>query len=552
MTIDTFLDHWQLIEHPFAGEEARQDPVFWRMVDTSVRAAAQNPLRPNRMPRHPDYDKVAGQFDRPSTSIVFGEKGSGKTAIRLQMVASVAAYNAANPARRVLLVSHDDLTPALARLHDRLKSVRRGKSSSPLDSFKQIRLHDHIDAILCAVVPSLIDAALEQTPPADSTAPQIDLGSDPRKNLKRLDRTVKQDLLVLQTAYDRVDGGDRTRPLRKALAIRRSISNAIELYLAALGWLVPLAVFLAFSRSGAPYSDTIWLTVFLTAMGLWLLALLKLAATERFSIRGRGRRLFKQLRVSPRSDYSFIRSIRQLPNSWRPSTILPSTNSQDVRLALMGRLVRALRTFGYQSIVVVIDRVDEPPLIQGDPEAMRAVVWPMLSNRFLQLDGFAFKLLLPIELRHQLMRESAAFFQDARLDKQSLIEQLAWTGVSLYDLCNQRLRACTVPTDATSTEPPIELLDLFAPDVTREMLVEALESVRQPRDAFKMLYQCLSEHCIATLQAQSANAKLPDTLANAPSTPTHHNFQISKRTLEMVKKAHIERLRQLALGIRPA
>src|SRR5690606_27359037 len=108
----------------------------------------------------------------------------------------------------------------------------------------------------------------------------------------------------------------------------------------------------------------------------------------------------------------------------------------------------------------------------------------------LQQERFGIKMLLPIELRHALFRESAIFFQEARLDKQNLIERLTWTGAMLYDLCNARLKACRPP-----EAPPISLIDLFADDVTVRDLVDALDQMHQPRDAFKLLYQCLTEHC---------------------------------------------------------
>lgn len=528
MTIDTFLEHWQLIEHPFRGEEARQDPLLSRMVDASVRMAAENPLRPSRMPRHPDYDKIAGEFSRPSTSIVFGEKGSGKTAIRLQLATSAASYNAANPSKRVLLIIYDELAPILQRLHDRVKTVKKGKESPVIDSLKQIRLADHVDAIMCSVVPRLVDALLEQQPQGE----RIDVGPEPRKGLKKLDKDLKRDITVLQAAYDRPDAADlRSRELRKALGVRMPAISMIEDVMAFGGWLVPLAVYFLFRESKAPYNDPIWVTIFTAAMGLWAAALVARAATERFGIRTRARRLRRQIRISPRTEGSYVRSLRQVHPSWRPSHLLPSTSSDDVRLAMLGRLVRVVRQYGYESAVIVIDRVDEPPLIQGDPERMKAVIWPLLSNRFLQQEGVAFKMLLPIELRHSLMRESAAFFQDARLDKQSTIENLAWSGVALYDLCNQRITASRPP-DA----PPITLGDMFAPDVTRDSLIDALEQVRQPRDAFKFVYQCIYDHCTRT--AEDAT----DPLA----------YRIPKHVLDNAKRAQVERLRQLAMGVRPA
>jgi len=201
---------------------------------------------------------------------------------------------------------------------------------------------------------------------------------------------------------------------------------------------------------------------------------------------------------------------------------------EDARFAMLDRLRSVLRQFGWAGLVVVVDRVDEPTLIGGDPERMKAVIWPLMSNKFLQYEGVGVKMLLPMELRHALFRESSAFFQSARLHKQCPIERLAWTGPPLYDLCEQRLEACRRP-DA----PPVHLLDLFAPDVSRAELFEALEKLHQPRDAFKMLYRCILEHC------QSVTRDAPE-------------WKIPRHVLVNVVKAESERVQQMQRGIRPA
>jgi hypothetical protein len=195
---------------------------------------------------------------------------------------------------------------------------------------------------------------------------------------------------------------------------------------------------------------------------------------------------------------------------------------------MLTRLRRILAGLGHAGTVVIVDRVDEPRLVAGDAERMRLLVWPMMSNKFLQQDGLGFKLLLPIELRHALFKESSAFFQEARLDKQNLIERLSWTGATLYDLCSARLNACRAP-DA----PPISLSDLFAEDVARQDLMDALEQMHQPRDAFKFLYRCFSEHC-AGVPAESGQYRVPRLL------------------METVRRQEAERVQQLHRGIRPA
>jgi hypothetical protein len=243
---------------------------------------------------------------------------------------------------------------------------------------------------------------------------------------------------------------------------------------------------------------------------------------------GMARRVRRQLRVVPRSDVSILRSLRQLDPSLRDAGHLPIGETDEARYAMLERLRRVLRQFGYTGMMVVIDRVDEPTLISGDPERMRAVIWPLLNNKFLQQQGLGVKMLLPIELRHALFKESSAFFQEARLDKQNLVERLSWTGSMLYDLCDARLKACREPGAG-----PISLLDLFAEDVTGKDLVDGLDQMHQPRDAFKFLYRCMGEHC-SNVTAEQAQWKIP------------------RLVLEGVRKQESDRVQQLYRGIRPA
>jgi hypothetical protein len=72
MKIQEFLEHHGIEGNPFAEEDAQNDTVFKRTCLEST--------------FHPGWDKIYGSPEDPSTSIVFGEKGAGKTALKLQMV----------------------------------------------------------------------------------------------------------------------------------------------------------------------------------------------------------------------------------------------------------------------------------------------------------------------------------------------------------------------------------------------------------------------------------------------------------------------------------
>lgn len=557
MNLSQFFEHWQILENPFRGEEARHDTVFAR-IGFAARDAAPTPTPAGgpvvvrgfdapagaepAAPRaagngrvvratHSDFEKILGDLYHPSTAIVFGEKGSGKTAIRMQIADRVAAHNAANPEAKILLVPYDDLNGVLERFY------RRMGGKSVLEAFQRFRLVDHIDAILAMVVPRLVDALLARTgeprtipsTPGDS-AITLDLGPEPRKIARRLDAAGKRDLLLLQAVYDRPEQADlRTARLRRMLRIPLPGSVVVWNLLAWFGWIPAAALFVwVFMTQGLSTQVTTLTYVFAGLLALWLLALGKRYAWDTLALLGLGRRMRRQLRVMARSEASIVRSLRQIDPAARDAGVLPLSDADEARYAMLDRLRRALRVFGYAGVLIVIDRVDEPTLISGDPDRMRAVVWPLFNNKFLQQEGIGVKMLLPIELRHALFKESSAFFQEARLDKQNLVERLSWTGAMLYDLCDARLKACRDPAAG-----PISLLDLFAEDVTARDLVDALDQMHQPRDAFKFLYACMAEHC-SNVTAEQEQWKIP------------------RLVVETVKKQQADRVQQLYRGIRPA
>lgn len=514
MTLSEFFDHWGIAENPFQGEEARHDSVFARMGDGGAGGFKAE---------HSDFSKILGDLSRPSTAIVFGEKGSGKTAIRLQISQHVAAFNAAHPQARVLLVPYDDLNAVLDRFHARMGGKDAGASMA------QVRLGDHMDAILLFVVPRLTDALLGKA--AEDQA--LDLPADTRKLLRKMDASGKRDLLVLQGLYDRAEQADlRTAQSRRALLLGPVLSTAATDALAYAGW-VPLAgVVAALGVAGQWDLNIGWWIALGGASLLWGIGLVKRFAWDALSLGRLARGLRRHIRVSTRSERSYARSLRALDPVARDASSLPVGESDEPRYAMFERLRRVLTTLGFRSMLIVLDRVDEPTLINGDARLMQPLVWPLFNNKFLQQSGVGVKMLLPIELRHMLFKESAAFFQEARLDKQNLVERLSWTGAMLYDLCNARLQACLRPRGEGSPPAP-SLLSLFAEDVTRQDVVDALDQMHQPRDAFKFIYHCLSEHCsnVSVEQGQ---------------------WRVPKLVLDSVRKHQAERVQGLYRGIRPA
>jgi len=526
MKVDSFLSHHGLTENPFAAEEARLDAVFKRLADSSM--------------HHPDINKIFGNLEQPSTAVVFGEKGSGKTAIRLTLERKIADHNANVTEQRVLAVAYDDFNPVLDKL-------TRAQKSEAAQIIKDFRLADHQDAILGHAVTKLVDAMLKDASTGEGMMALPD--EKMRRLRKRLTTQQRLDLAVLAGLYDQPPSGivlPRWRRLRKALRLQWRLpmafwrNSAVLLTLLTLGfggwfywlertkevdaatghtvsggagsWMLPV---LGLAAAGTVALWAVWGYQFVRTWGLSRKVAKEMPAVGRHAATLRG--VFGELGVSTLAG-------QPLPQHGRNDQ-----EQRDSRYQLTRRFVDILKSLGYAGMVVLIDRVDEPTAVAGDASKMRSLIWPMFDNKFLKQDGIGLKLLLPIELSYLLNKEGPGFFQEARLDKQNMIDRLSWSGATLYDLCTSRLNACRA---AAQTEP-LSLTNFFEQDVTRTTLIDALDQMHQPRDAFKFLYNVVQEHC----------RLLPEDAAD---------FSINRLTLETVRRTQSQRVQELYRGLTPA
>jgi len=479
MKIQQFLDHHGVASNPFAEEDAQTDPVFKEHCIAST--------------YHPTWDKVYGDPAEPATSIVFGEKGSGKTALRLQIVRHLTEFNSTHPNQRVFVIEYDDFNPFLDRFRDKLSARRRRQDQV----FREWKLWDHMDAILSLGVTRLVDRILD-APHAGPARPS-DVG---QLETLLLDRHQMRDLLLLAACYDQSSAEtfrQRWRRLRRKLRFSTwrtkwpqalgvtSVAGVFGL-IAALGkweWLAQPWPYLFAAAGWVPWMAKAW----------------------KWHWRARG--ITRQLRVVNHEVNPLRQVLMDFSSDEIASQPLPNKERTDDRFELLVKFQGVLRTLGFAGIVVLVDRVDEPHLVNGSPEQMRALLWPMLDNKFLKHPGIGFKLLLPIELSYFIDREDRDFYQRARLDKQNLVPSLNWTGEALYDVANARLKACAANGQAPS------LTALFDESVNDRRLIDALRTLRVPRHMFKFLHRLFVSH---------ANAHTDDRPA----------WKISSATLESV------------------
>ena len=505
MNSEAFLKHHGLRTNPFRGEEARQDLVFDRVEGFC---------------RHPDFEKILGDPHHPAAAVVFGERGSGKTAMRLQLEAAIRDWNHGNPTCRCLVVGHDEFNPMLAAL-----ATRTGRRDGD-ELTAKVTLADHLDVVLAAAVPPVVDAALSWRTPLDGPMEGVEQA---RRKLRTATPEVRLELQRLQLIYDGgVDAAARTDRLQRVLHVvgrsRRGwcVFALVALPILAITW----AALVGFKVVSGPE------TLLLAPMPLFLLGLIASGVgyvVSRIRARSAARAAWRRVRATGRSCASFLASVRRLaPRRLRELLPPERAGDEEWRIQRLQGLVAVLRVLDVTGVVVLVDRVDEPVSVNGSPTRMRSLAWPLFRNKVLQMEGVGFKFLLPLELRDELMRESAEFYREARLDKQNLVERLAWSGATLFDLCNARLQACALDPDGGERG----LMDLFDAEVVRQEVVDALDQMQQPRDAFKLLYALIQEHCTSVVDEDA-------------------DFKISRQTLDHVRRRQVERRDGMRRGSRP-
>ena len=98
-------------------------------------------------------------------------------------------------------------------------------------------------------------------------------------------------------------------------------------------------------------------------------------------------RIARNTRVLNRNTKLLCRMLLNFPGGQIVGQPLPAWQRTDDRYELLTKLQGVLRSLHFEGILVLVDRVDEPYLINGSTDLMRALVWPMLDNKFLKHPG---------------------------------------------------------------------------------------------------------------------------------------------------------------------
>ena len=451
MKVQQFLAHYGLAENPFGQEDAVQDPVFRRgCIDRCF---------------HPAWDRIMGNPEFPSAAVVFGEKGSGKTALRIQMVEAQGKFNNEHPDRRVLILEYDDFNPFLDQFLHQQRNLARWE------------LRDHIDVVLSLGTRKLVDLILRD-------APEV-----PRGQVDELTRSDRRDLLMLAAVYDSshdTPRAERWEKLRRSLRFRGNpggLYTQPEFGLGLLGTIV-LGGLAGYFQ---PWDliQTWWWAALLLLVLIWLPTLKLWFSTARLAAR-----INRSVRVLSHTNSDLRYILFHFGRRDLAGQPITEPESVAARYVFLNKLQAVARKLGYVGIMVIVDRVDEPHKVSGDAKVMHQLMRSIFDLKFLKHPGLGIKLLLPGDLYPFIQSEDQQFRDRARLDKQHFIPSLGWTGHSLVDLVNDRLRAC-----AENKESAPTLRGLLDDRVSDMEILSYIERLKIPRHVFKFMYQLITTHC---------------------------------------------------------
>jgi len=468
MKINQFFEHYGVGINPFGQEDALADHIFLKHCAATI--------------YHPAWDKVLGDCSNPSTAVVFGEKGAGKTALRIQLLNAIRDWNDQHPNQRVFVITYDDLNPFLDAFRDRL----RGRKRQPDHCLREWRLWDHMDALLTLSTRRLCNVV------ADEHHDDHDLTL---RRMKELPRLRKRDLLLLAAFYDQ--SSDQSHYHRwKRVKRRLGFLTPGSEWRVWIGVIVTaLTLVLAFRKLPEDGLGTLGI---LKAWWIWVIMAAGWIPWSRRWLRlwWKAGQIASQVRILEHGTSILRKILAAFYGREIDGQPMPSRDRSDDRYELMAKLQRILKPLGFTSMVVIVDQVDEPHLINGAPERIRDFLWSMFDNKFLKHPGIGFKMLLPKDVVYYLNREKREFYERSRLDKQNLINSLEWTGQSLYDMATNRLRACL----NESADKNVSIRSLFADEVKEQELIERFGQLRVPRHLFRFLYRLLTDHCNASTE----------------------------------------------------
>ena len=188
--------------------------------------------------------------------------------------------------------------------------------------------------------------------------------------------------------------------------------------------------------------------------------------------------IFRNIRGVPVSLEGMVKTIKEIGVGLFEFHGIPRNTEN--RFTLLKGFMELVRYFGLSGVYLLVDRVDEPTSIKGDPEKMRELVTPILDDQLFQIDHLGIILFLPYEL-HDLKKYY-------RSDRIKTISSINWSPDNMIRLIEKRMNVGRKP-----GSPPLHLSDIFEDE--GESKANFIVRQLTPRNAFRLLSIILEEHC---------------------------------------------------------
>ncbi len=294
--------------------------------------------------------------------------------MRLQMVRALQEHNRKSPDKRVFFVQYDDFNRYLGPFQQHFSAWAQSNPEKVLGS---LQVWDHLDAILCEVTTHLVDQVVL---PSENSGVDSSLTVKPDQ-LARLDRAQRRDLILLSSCYDQSRQGSftaRQGTLRHKLKFL-NLGSWLWLSIALLGSALVLLLGLVLLKAEAISARSGIIAVAIGLLCAWTPYGISYARHWYTAWR-----ITKQIRVGRRDSGSLCRALMQIPGTELAGQPLPVARTSDSRYAMLDKLQSILRTLSFDGLIVMVDRVDEPDIVNGRAERMRGLVWPLLDNKLLK------------------------------------------------------------------------------------------------------------------------------------------------------------------------
>lgn len=504
MFAQTWRQHWGMTGEPFMCEDADKDVILQAMDKSAV---------------HSGFDRVYGNPNEPAPGIIFGEKGSGKSALRLMMRRNIEEFNAQNPEKKIFLIEYTDFNQFIGNYRNTLP-YRSDEAAEAKEVISRWKLADHMDCILSLGFTKLVYEVLSSG-----------------KSSKKLQHKHAVDLLIGTSLYYHSESNTTIDAIKRLSrfygfgSFRPLLKMAIALLLSFVSifvfWFLFILIFLT-SVFDLPIEADSWnmylMTLspskyFFTGVGIFLATWIWyfFSRSSAFTSAKRAARGIKSI---PKDAKITAKILLKLPPRERKDFILPSGNDEASRYDWLQRFITIINQFGYHGVYVVVDRLDEPSILSGRDDLMRQFIEKMLDIKLLQYPHMGIKLFLPIELDSIHRNASPEQLKRMRLDKSNLIPEFKWSGQELYEIANQRMQACI------EGESNVSLADLFGGDLDFQYVKETLNLLGTPRYAFGFLSSLITDY------VKDLPNDLPD---NDP------RWQINRNQFDVVRSNWIDR-----------